>query len=212
MSNERVNQGQCYRTLSLWGWATKNEDVVICLRCHSKVHPKATGIADYFAAINTPNGAVATMVEMKGGENDFRWKELRDEQIVFLEQWEAKTNGTAWIFLVMGTERVNSTNPTYRRRTWLIPFREFIALRDQARERTGVDYLPLNQEIASAPRKQTKDITVNAISYLAEYELNWFGDETWMPKIEHPFVEKYNLGELHDELNRIKQPELFETS
>ncbi len=178
-------QGECFTFLNLVGVGRKNVDAIICNRCHSTIiKSTARGIADYNATV----AGCGLVVEVKAGRERFNFAELRLDQRTWLRHWMVKAEGIAWVWLQLGSERVNAKD--YPRTAFLMPFHILTAIRRRVRFEGNSKSLALN-ELAASTRKLETQKKLWATNLLNDYRLEWKGNGLWMPNEDHLFFRTY---------------------
>lgn len=183
---ERDHAGpDCYRFLNIVGVGRKNIDEVTCNRCHNKViKTTAKGIADYHAVVN----GMGLVVEAKAGSERFPFSEWRLNQRAWMRRWEVRSGGIGWIWLALGDERVNARN--FPRTTFLMPRNVFTDFRRLIRFEGNSKSIALN-ELAAQHRVLERSNGLWATNLMKDWQLDWTGDDIWMPPVEHFFWKVY---------------------
>lgn len=141
---------------------------------------------------NRPYDGIATVhgraipIEIKTGQNYFRFADLKDHQIEGLQEWSAKHGYPTWIWIQMGTAKVTAIHNPNRRRVWLMPLYVFLGVRDYL-AREGLKGISLN--IQTTKRLEHKERELYATSQFKHYELDWNKD--WELPTDHLFHEMY---------------------
>lgn len=183
MSLEKEFQKEVVRTLNQFGGFCHKlvQDATVCPKCFSKVHPVHAGWPDYSAELPLRYGIdMAIKVEMKAGKDRFTFKELRDDQIAFLTEYKSP----AYLWLQLGTERV-ATSSFMARKSWMIPIRHYLDAADYIQQECGVGYIPINEQAVTAFNMRFKQPALNATTLFRIYELEWLGDNVWIPNRNH---------------------------
>lgn len=191
MPLEKNHSAECFRMLSVFGWATKMvQDTMVCDHCHRPMHPFHVGWADYTADIRTIDGPASVKVECKGGRDRFNHEQIKAEQLEWLRNWEDRTGGVSWIWLQLGDEKVDTAN-AMARRVWLIDLSWFTSTMMLTQEKTGLKYTPLSPEVIELNNMRFKETGYAASNIFKRYELEWLGKKLWRPNVYHPF---WHLG------------------
>ena len=142
MALEKDHQAEFGKILRQYGLVFKNQDLVVCPVCHSKVHPKNEGIPDY---IYMNKSGLATYVECKGGETRFSFNQIEDHQREYATYLAKEIGRETWLLLVTGTEPVTSKT-SFRRRMWLVPYYDVFATEQSIKEISGYGYIPIDNQ------------------------------------------------------------------
>lgn len=213
-----VAQPECIAFLNHYGYAEKHRDGVTatgsvrCPRCGGwhgaslvAIQHTEKGVADYLGSVRNANGPIAYAVEVKAGGLVFPMNWIEDEQWTWTDEWERRTGGTAWFWLMLGTHALNSVAPNsppktphpFRRVTYLVPRRlmrstylEIMSITD-GKQTT----LPMNDKVERVRFGKAYKINVMyANMQFYNYRLEWMSKMgIWLPHSEHPFWKTYRI-------------------
>lgn len=178
-------QGACIKFLHSIGWARKVTDALRCKKCFSLVVEHTDkGASDYIAAYN----GYALAVEVKADAERFTFSGIRAEQWAWLAEWQKTSKATAWFWIQLGTERVNSKEGLYKKTTYLVPHDSFLEVKRLMVSRR-INNLPMNA-LAAETRVATRDNQLTAEHLLSEYRCIW-QQGMFIPFSDHPFWRIY---------------------
>lgn len=187
----KANEGEVARLFHHYGWDWhKFEDKRICPICH-QLQYKAQYLPFDGVAIVAGQQIPIEIKQVNG--TSFAFAEIRDNQRSGLQVWSERHRSPAWLFLTVGEERVNANAET-RRRSWLIPCKEWFALEGQARL-DGLESLPMCR---SASRGAYADLSLAEV--FPDHELPW-RDSGWQVPEFHPFGRTYPALFLNADVN-----------
>lgn len=166
-----------------WDWK-KFEDKRQCPKCFHLL----------YRVDNRPYDGVMTVwgktipVEIKQDETRFPFSDLKQHQRDGLLEWEERHDSLSWIYLMLGTDRVNSNSPK-RRQSWLVPTSAFLQAEQLCRV-YGLKSMPL--DFSTVQRVDVKEAQIYATSIFKNYRLEWQTGGWVLPKA-HLLRELYNI-------------------
>ena len=173
--------------ISRGGWVLKNQDLVVCERCHAKIHPKNTGIPDYIHV--APDGVVS-YVEAKGHETEWTHDLISEDQHKYIQDVLRGhiQNPRVYVAFMSGTERVNSSSPL-KRQLYLIPYSVLMDVQYDCYVKTGYKYIPLNVEAAILERHRIKGEDMTFAYIFKDFRLPWQNGHFHIPD-NHPYLRR----------------------
>lgn len=177
MANEKKYQDEFHDILAQYGFVLKNQDLVVCPVCKSKVHPKNTGIPDYLL-INKEG--LSSFIECKGGTDRINFSQIEAHQWEYSDYIERITGRSTWFLFVTGTQSVTNKTPM-RRRMWLVPAFIVKDTFNEIKTKTGYKYIAVHDKVGHM--KKYPELAMESI--WKEFELkritgNWIIPESNM--------------------------------
>jgi hypothetical protein len=123
-------------------------------------------------------GGRGCYIEAKTGTTGFDFDTLRPNQREWIESFALPEpyRMEVWIWLAMGTDRPNNTQPdALPRKHWLIPYPVMLHVEKQVRpiQRT------LPYRAGKGMRKEIQEQKLDALNLLRLWELEWVGGGVW---------------------------------
>jgi len=179
-----------------WDWK-KYADSRYCPHCRQLLYKTDNLPFDGAATI----GGIYVPIEIKeetsksgaGKANSFSLSDIRENQHAGLTEWRLKHGRSTWIFLTMGHQQVNAYKQPYRRRSWLVPWSNWLTLEDWLR---GAGYFSLPYSSDTTNRKALLERGLTAVDILLPFEVPWSKWENgygWAVPREHVFALEYDL-------------------
>jgi hypothetical protein len=156
-------------------WAHKWADMRACPHCGQLLY-KVEDNVDYTMIV----GNIAGLVECKQDEERFRWADegvgIRPGQRAWLNEWQLQRR-PSWLFLEMGDGRAPKD-----RNAWLIWWPVWLM-----HEGT----LELGEKKSLAWRETRQSGGLNAVSLLADWQLDWVPNQGFVIPGKHQFWTMY---------------------
>ena len=168
--------------LNWYGVAHKNTDGINCPRCFSVVVPASGGVPDYSLTVR----GFGTVIEVKAGADRINFNQITPEQREHMNWWQMKSEGTAWLAVFIGTDRVNTAS-LMRKRLFLVEWDYW-----QEYEETILEYEKYKYAgIASINGMRIQNEWLTISEACSQYECVWEKGIWHIPFYYHPFAIKY---------------------
>ena len=138
---------------------------------------------------------VAAAIEIKAFGDNFKFDELRNNQIEWaLQYWQSKNHANAlyWIWVGAGTGRPNSKGFN-RRYAWLIPLDDFLYYKNYVEQVANLSTIPLYPGQQKVERIAVRERKLYATRLFIFHELRWVGNSKWEIPEDHAFRKTYQL-------------------
>lgn len=199
-----VAQPEAIKFLNSVGMFFKNRDGVgtVCKRCGNYVvaieHTEA-GVADYLGGVRTDNGPVYAAVEVKASGTVMPLSRIEDDQWAWMKNFENRTGGTAWVWMMLGDAPINATNSPFCRVTYLVPQKKLYGLMTTIQEMTDgkQSTLPMNNMVTRIRfGAEYEKRNIYADTALADCAMTWEGAGLWIPIENHLWYDHYKSSEI----------------